>query len=191
MNDAEIRARLHAHFDREGSPWVDEVTTTDCRVDMLALVGGVLTGIEIKSGKDTLKRLDRQIANFERRFRQVLVVTEARHAPKVKAAVPGHCGIWVAEETPTGVFLRTRSRALGTRRPQPRGRGNPMRLLWLLRRAELVTALGEDPAGPLTKRAAAELLRAERSVDAVERLVLDALVARKGAAGKGHLAAGG
>jgi hypothetical protein len=66
-----------------------------------------------------------------------------------------------------------------------------MRLLWLLRRAELASALGEDPAGPLTKRAAAERLRAELPIEAVERLVLDALVARKGAAGKEHLAAGG
>jgi hypothetical protein len=158
---------------------------------MLALVGGVLTGIEIKSGRDTLTRLDRQIVAFEQRFRQVLVVTEARHAQKAKAAVPLHCGIWVAEETPSGVLLRTRSRPLGTRRPQPRGKGNPMRLLWLLRRAELASALGEDPAGPLTKRAAAERLRAELPIEAVERLVLDALVARKGAAGKEHLAAGG
>ena len=46
MNDPEIRTRLHAHFDKQGAPWVDEITLGKRRVDMVALVDGVLTRLD-------------------------------------------------------------------------------------------------------------------------------------------------
>jgi hypothetical protein len=49
MNDPEIRTRLHAHFDKQGAPWVDEITLGKRRVDMVALVDGVQ---EVRQGKN-------------------------------------------------------------------------------------------------------------------------------------------
>ena len=187
MNDADIRARLHADFDRDGVPWVDEVQTQRRRADLLAIVGGVLTSIEIKSGKDTLKRLAEQYQLADHRFRQVLVVTEPRHVAGVRSVVGPRCGIWVCEERPDGFHLRTRSKAFGTRRPTPRAKAHPTRIAYLLRRAELGALLGVDPEsarrGDLASRLAAEL-----PIEELERAVLDALRARKRESGKAHMA---
>jgi hypothetical protein len=49
MNAPAIRSYLHVRFDKHGAPWVDGVQLRNNRIDMILLVDGVLTGIEIKS----------------------------------------------------------------------------------------------------------------------------------------------
>lgn len=186
MNDPDIRQRLHAHFDRQSAPWVDEIQIHKNRIDMVALVDGVLTGIEIKSGTDTLERLVAQLKAYRSRFRQVIVVIEEQHLEGVVAAVPRWCGIWIAEEAGAAVHLKTRGR--GCRKPQPNRRGKVLVLARVLRTAELCVALGVDDAAGLRRGELAERLVASRSVEEVEAVVLDALRQRKLAEDKPHLA---
>ena len=190
MNDPEIRTRLHAHFDKQGAPWVDEITLGKRRVDMVALVDGVLTGIEIKSGADDLERLKGQLKAYRSRFRQLIVVIEEAHLESVVAAIPRWCGIWIAEEAPGGVYLKTRGR--GCRKPQPNRRGKVLMLARVLRTEELCAVLGlglglANDDG-LKREALAVRLVAERSVEEVEVTVLRVLRERKVAEGKFHLA---
>ena len=186
MNDPEIRTRLHAHFDKQGAPWVDEITLGKRRVDMVALVDGVLTGIEIKSGADDLERLKGQLKAYRSRFRQLIVVIEEAHLESVVAAIPRWCGIWIAEEAPGGVYLKTRGR--GCRKPQPNRRGKVLMLARVLRKEELCAALGVADDGGLARGELAARLVAERSVEEVEVTVLRVLRERKVAEGKFHLA---
>ena len=189
MNDADIRDRLHAEFDAAGIPWVDEVRLDKAtRIDMLALIDGVLTAIEIKSGKDTTKRLQRQFAAADYRFRQVLVVTEPRHVASAKAVVGPRCGIWVCEEQPRGFFLRRNSRAFGTRKPRPAAEAHPARLTVLLRRSELAAALGLPPDADARKGELDQRLRGNLAQEQIEAIFIDALRGRKLAAGQPHLA---
>ena len=186
MNDPDIRQRLHAHFDKQGAPWVDEVQIHKNRIDMVALIDGVLTGIEIKSGADDLERLKGQLKAYRSRFRQMIVVIEEAHLDSVVAAIPRWCGIWIAEEAPGGVYLKTRGR--GCRKPQPNRRGKVLMLARVLRKEELCAALGfVDDAG-LRRGELAERLVAERSVEDIEAFVMEALRQRKRAAGKDGLA---
>ena len=191
MKDEDIRARLQADFDRDGTPWVDEVKVGDRRADMVAIVRGVLTSIEIKSDKDTLKRLEEQFRLFDRCFRQVLVVTEPRHVEGVKTVVGPHCGIWVCEEVDGGFYLRTRSRAFGTRTPRPRQRPHPARIAHLLRKAELKAVLRLPEDAPLTRGELSARAGRELAIEDLERAVLEMLRVRKIEAGKPHLASGG
>jgi hypothetical protein len=186
MNDPEIRTRLHAHFDKLGVPWVDEVAMGKRRIDMVAMVDGVLTGIEIKSGTDTLERLVAQLKAYRSRFRQLIVVIEEEHLESVVAAVPRWCGIWVAEQAGSAVYLKTRGR--GCRRPQANRRGRVLELARLLRKAELCAALGVADDGGIARGELAARLVAERSVEEVEGTVLRVLRERKVAAGKAELA---
>ena len=188
MNDPEIRTRLHTHFDKQGAPWVDEITLGKRRVDMVALVDGVLTGIEIKSGADDLERLKGQLKAYRSRFRQLIVVIEEAHLESVVAAIPRWCGIWIAEEAPGGVYLKTRGR--GCRKPQPNRRGKVLMLARVLRKEELCAVLGLGLAGDggLKREALAVRLVEALPVEGVEAVVLEALRQRKLAAGNGHLA---
>ena len=186
MNDPAIRTRLHAHFDKQGAPWVDEVQIKKNRIDMVALADGVLTGIEIKSGTDTLERLVAQLKAYRSRFRQVIVVIEERHLEGVVSAVPRWCGIWIAEEAGAAVHLKTRGR--GCRKPQPNRRGKVLVLARVLRTAELCVALGVDDAAGLRRGELAERLVASHSVEEVEAVVVEALRQRKLAEDKPHLA---
>jgi len=179
VNDADIRDRLHAEFDKDGIPWVDEINVKDCRVDMVAMIDDVLTGIEIKSDKDTLKRLVKQYALYDHRFRQVLVVTEPRHVEGVRATVGDRCGIWVCEEQENGFFLRTRSRKFGTRKPRPRAKAHSARIVYGLRRLELLQALGLDETSAMPKSEAAERVTRELSTEAIERVAIEAWQRRK------------
>lgn len=188
MRDADIRTRLHAEFDDVGAAWVDEVQVKGCRTDMVAFVGGVLTAIEIKSGRDTLERLQRQMELVDWRFRQTLVVTEPRHVEGVRATVGARCGIWVCEERPTGFFLRRRSRAFGTRAPRPRDAAHPQRIVYGLGRTEIAAALGVEPESAPRGELAAAL--AARPIEEVEAVALEAWRQRKltGENPKPHLA---
>jgi hypothetical protein len=186
MNDPEIRTRLHAHFDKLGAPWVDEVAMGKRRIDMVAMVDGVLTGIEIKSGTDTLERLVAQLKAYRSRFQQVIVVIEEKHLDGVVASVPRWCGIWIAEEAGTAVHLKTRGR--GCRKPQPNKRGKVLMLARVLRKEELCVALGVDDSAGLRRGELAERLVASLSVEEVEAFVVEALRQRKEAAGTSGLA---
>lgn len=189
MNDADIRDRLHAEFDAIGAPWVDEIRLDKAtRIDMLVLLDGVLTAVEIKSGKDTTKRLQRQFAAADRCFRQVLVVTEPRHVESAKAVVGDRCGIWVCEEQPRGFFLRRNSRAFGTRKPRPRAASHPARRTKLLRRTELIAALHLPPDTDARKDELDQRLRAAFDDAQLDAIMVDAFRGRKHDAGQPHLA---
>lgn len=163
------------------------------RVDVVALLGGRLTAIELKSAKDTLTRLGDQYAACERLFPQVVVAAAARHVEGVQAIVGPRCGIWVAEEAPGGVHLRVRSRRAGTRAPKPRSKAKPARLAHYLRRSELLAILGLPPEAALRKPAAAQRVLAAHPGPELEALVFAALRARKlaGDSPKPHLTSAG
>lgn len=105
MHDTEIRNHLHAVFDATGIGYVDEVTFGDRRIDMAAMLDGVLTGIEIKSAQDSLKRLPGQKRRFRSRFRHLVMVTEQKHLAGVLAGLPPWWGIWVADDADDVVTL--------------------------------------------------------------------------------------
>jgi hypothetical protein len=167
MNDPEIRTRLHAHFDKLGAPWVDEVAMGKRRIDMVAMVDGVLTGIEIKSGTDTLERLVAQLKAYRSRFRQLIVVIEEEHLESVVAAVPRWCGIWVAEQAGSAVYLKTRGR--GCRKPQANRRGRVLELAVLPSSFKLHGAHMPTGHVPISKANSVGLLRLHSWVASVIR----------------------
>lgn len=174
MHDTEIRNHLHAVFDATGIGYVDEVTFGDRRIDMAAMLDGVLTGIEIKSAKDSLKRLPGQKRRFRSRFRQLVMVTEQNHLAGVLAGLPPWWGIWVASEA-DGVVTLDYLRA--PRDPQKAQAYLLAQALWL---AELETELGLKPGGSLRKPELVELL-VEQGPERVEAALLAAIQARKSA----------
>lgn len=56
--------------------------SSDGRADMVVALDHCLTGIELKSGKDTLDRLESQWDRYGARFDSLVLVVDARHVPR-------------------------------------------------------------------------------------------------------------
>lgn len=61
-------------------------SSSDGRADMVVALDRCLTGIELKSGKDTLDRLDSQRDRYGARFDRLCLVIDARHDPAEREA---------------------------------------------------------------------------------------------------------
>jgi hypothetical protein len=101
-NDPEIRRVLKDHL--TSLFWADPETLIleelglrhgATRVDIVVL-NGCLHGYEVKSDRDTLKRLPRQVRMYSEILDYVTLVVGQRHADKVEQAVPQWWGVQVA-----------------------------------------------------------------------------------------------
>ncbi len=133
-SDAEIRPALHALLLAEFAAVPDTVVIEElgvCRGQVridVAVVNGVLHGYEIKSDRDSLRRLDTQIDYYGRVLDRATLVAGERHLKHVRDALPPWWGVICVDATAGGLtFKRVRQ-----------GRKNPNRdprslveLLWL------------------------------------------------------------
>jgi hypothetical protein len=144
MRDPEIRSVLHSRLaareaGKDNVRIVDEmnVLAGECRIDV-AVINGRLEGFEIKSERDTLERLPRQVEAYGRIFDRVTVVCAERHLEPILATVPSWWGIDIAKADGTNdVKLVRRRRARANRDVEPEA---VARLLW---RGETLAALTE------------------------------------------------
>lgn len=147
-----------------------------CYIDVAGL-GEDLRGYEIKSDADSLRRLRRQVAQYDRVCDFSTIVTTLKHRAHAEASVPEHWGIIVAQEGPHGTVLRE------LRSAQRNDRRCTVRLLEMLTRTELVAALKANGFGPptstLRKIAAVDAAYAFFGEADAKRLALTVLRTRK------------
>jgi hypothetical protein len=77
----------------------------------VAVLNGSLEGYEIKSDRDSMARLSRQIAQYEQICDRLNIITTERHATNVEELVPVWCGILVAAVTDGRLRIRTKRAA--------------------------------------------------------------------------------
>jgi hypothetical protein len=76
----------------EKPSFVNEFRVGPCRVDVVDL-NSTATAYEIKSERDTLVRLARQIEHYQRVFAKVAIVASDRHIDDILRIVPEHIGL--------------------------------------------------------------------------------------------------
>jgi hypothetical protein len=108
-----------------------------CRVD-LAVVNGSLHGFEIKSDRDTFRRLSRQADTYNRVFDFVTLVTGERHADSAMRIAQPWWGIQVA-----GSGRGSDLRLLEVRKPSENPLPDKLAITKLLWREEALTLLEE------------------------------------------------
>lgn len=69
-----------------------EFRTGECKAD-ISILNGTMTVYEIKSERDTLTRLERQIRNYKRVFGSVVVIVGENHVNTVMKAIPSDVGV--------------------------------------------------------------------------------------------------
>lgn len=190
MRDSEIRTVLHRRLAaREAGNGhvriVDEMSVLagECRIDV-AVINGHLEGFEIKSERDTLERLPRQVEAYSKIFDRMTMVCAERHLKSVLSTVPSWWGIEVAKLDRTGsVKLVRRREARANRDVEPEAIA---RLLW---RGETLAALVELGADHGLRSKPRQALWTAL-VAALPKNKLRALVRERLRARKGWLAAG-
>jgi hypothetical protein len=141
MRDRDVRdaVRQKLAVDYAGDPQtriVEEmgIWSGTVRID-IAVINGELWGYELKSERDTLKRLPEQARLYSRVFDRVTLVVGSRHVGAAEDAVPTWWGLTIA--TGDVGCIRLRSARKGRRNPSP----DPYLVAQLLWRDEAVAVL--------------------------------------------------
>lgn len=154
---------------------VDEfwVPGSHVRAD-LAVIGQLMDGFEIKTERDTLRRLPRQIDGYGRLFDRCSLVVAERHCDEAEAMLPAWWGI-------TTVHVNGRVSFAEVRRPRPNPAIDPEILVRLLWKDEVVIALarlGEAPEAGASRGALWRALLQAASLSQLRAAVRRALLSR-------------
>lgn len=173
---ADVRESLRTEMLAGASPpaeavfefWVPQ---SNERADV-AIIGMTMDGFEIKTERDTLKRLPRQADAYARVFDRCHVVLARRHVDRALEILPAWWGVQVIDEGLT--FLSVRPAETNVR-------VDPETLVRLLWRDEAYAALCElgTAPDPRTGRFRLwEMLLALLDVDTLKHVVRDTLLGR-------------
>lgn len=104
--DSDIRKVLYSEFLKEKkftknpkeTIIIDEFSSSysSARID-ISVLNGSLHGYEIKSERDTLERLPKQIEYYSKIFEYITVVTTKKYTKKINEIVPEFFGIFLIE----------------------------------------------------------------------------------------------
>ena len=108
MREADVRVAIHQHLRRRPGLRDDALIMAefaaffgDARVDIV-LLDDVLHGFEIKSERDGLGRLIRQVDVYSRCLETVTLVVATRHLVRATALLPPFWGVMAAAMCPDG-----------------------------------------------------------------------------------------
>ena len=134
FGDAEIRRALRSrllvkHADEADTVVIEElgVCRGQVRID-LAVVNGLFHGYEIKSDRDSLRRLDGQFDLYSKVLDRATIVVGDRHLTETSNIVPRWWGVLLVESGLKGPRFKTVRRGRNNPRRDPR---SLVELLWL------------------------------------------------------------
>lgn len=166
MRDLDVRSALHLSLERQihgqrDTLVVDELGLCgEVRVDV-AVVNGVLAGYELKSERDTTRRLPRQAEIYSQVLDHATLVAADRHVAHARKIIPRWWGITVAKTKSDGLELCM------LREPKMNPKVDPNSLVQLLWRDEVLDELASrDLAAGFRSKPRLELWR--RLAGAVE-----------------------
>lgn len=184
-NDKQIRAHLRQFLFRKYCNDPDTIILEElglrhgyCRVD-LAVVNGSLHGFEIKSDRDTFRRLARQAETYNKVLDFITVVVGERHAEQALRVSPQWWGIQFAKsDWGDGVHL------IQVREPVENPSPDKLAITKLLWREEAITLLEQlgaaDGFRSRPRRFVYSRIAEVAGIDAVRSYVRGRLRSRKG-----------
>lgn len=184
MLDADVRRALHAallelHRDELSSTmFVDEFDLCGRARCDVAVFNGAVSGYELKSASDSLRRLPGQVQTYSQVLDFATLVVADSHAEQAAQLVPDWWGYIVAVWEDDGVVLQSRRRAMPNPSPDP---GSIALLLWRDEALAELQRRGLDRgrrSWPRARLCAA--LAAELEVDELRAAVRTRLKAREG-----------
>lgn len=144
MNDSAIRSRIKKQLidrlEAESDLVIEEVGLRHgvARIDLM-VVNGLLHGYEVKSDKDTLRRLPGQVRVYSSVLDKVTLVVGYRHAGEAIRIIPAWWGVKLAEMGTRGAVRLSEARP--ARRNQSVDKLSLAKLLWREEALALLTKL--------------------------------------------------
>lgn len=141
LSDADIREALRSRLLRQhrlepDTVYVEELGVCRGRVRIdLAVVNGLFHGYEIKSDRDSLRRLAGQIDLYSRVLDRATLVVGERHLDEAMQLLPVWWSVLRASAGPRGLHFRSVRRGRNNPRRDPRAL---VELLWLDSALELL-----------------------------------------------------
>lgn len=185
MRDGDIRAALHDrlgadHSNEPDTRFVDELGLCGTvRVDV-AVVNGTFSGYELKSDRDTLRRLPAQVEVYSKVLDRATLVVGERHLAheQTLTMLPGWWGVIVARQCDDGVDLEETRPSAWNDEVDP---GALVQLLWREEALAELASRGLD-TGVRTKprRVIAERLSNELPIEELRAVVRYRLKTREG-----------
>jgi hypothetical protein len=177
--ERKVREALRREIlDRGAEPriMVDEfwLPRSHARAD-LAVLGKTLDGYEIKTERDTLKRLPKQVAAYGALFDSCSAVLAEKHVENAREILPGWWGVFVVAAEGKEISFQEIRKA--RRNPEVQAE-TLVRLLW---RDEALTALlnlGHDPEATAPRSYLWDELLRNTSLRSLKSIVCEAIVAR-------------
>lgn len=179
MKDPDIRPILFDYYDEQGGRQriIEEFPLgRRTRADAL-LITDCLIGFEIKSDKDTLKRLERQIIGYHTYCDKNYIVSGTKYLEKVTDEVPANWGIIHVYRDEEG-----ESRLEFIREAEQNPREHLRSQLHLLWRAELIDIIRKYRLGGVSgknKQVLREMIYKGLSHEVVRRELCDTLIERE------------
>lgn len=176
LTEAEVRRSLWAEVLASAPPCAEAIfefwlPRSNARADV-AVVGATIDGFEIKTERDSLKRLPRQADAYARIFDRCHVVLAQRHVERALEMLPPWWGALIIEDDLSFTMLRG---------PEVNSGVDPETLIRLLWRNEAYAALcdlGVTPDPHAGRFRMWELLLALLDIDGLKQVVRHALLIR-------------
>lgn len=173
-----VRSRAVKYLERsEHIRLVEELELGNCdaRIDM-AFFGNELLGIEIKSPRDTLKRLPDQASHYSKVFDRVILVADQKFLDSSLDIIPSWWGVVTVLPRASGISFRV------NRRPLINPNVEESWVLKLLWKGELVRFLEDEKGLPVQQRDVKQKLRSRildiANKDEVKKFSLEAFKTR-------------
>ena len=113
--DSDIRKLLYLSFLKEkkfikkpeSTVIIDEFSSSysSARID-ISVLNGSLHGYEIKSERDTLERLPKQVEYYSKIFEYLTVVTTQKYTEKINEIIPDFFGLFIVEKKANDLKLK-------------------------------------------------------------------------------------
>lgn len=176
MTEGVVRSSLRAELLASAPPSAEAiyefwVPQSNERADV-AVIGAILEGFEIKTERDSLKRLPRQADAYTRVFDRCHAVLAERHVERAMAILPSWWGILVIEDSLSFRLLR-HADANDSVDPE-----TLVRLLWRDEALAVLRDLGVPPDPRAGRYRMWELLLAVLDLTSLKRVVREALLVR-------------
>lgn len=180
VRESEIRTALRGEVGKFLSAYllVEEfwVPQSYERADVVVVSSGQVCAFEIKSAKDRLDRLPRQVAAYERLFDLCYVVLAERHLDEARRIVPEWWGLVSVEGVSGAPKLKILREACVHGQVDERAL---VRLLWRSEAAEILDQLGVSVPPSASRVALWNLLCEAVSPEHLRKIVREALMVRK------------
>jgi len=180
MRDRQIRAALRQHLlsehDQQDTIIVEELGLLNgvVRADVV-LINGALNGYEIKSDRDTLKRLERQQKAYAQCFETMTLVVGPKHTAAAKAILPRCWGLIEVCGEAANVTLNVIRKAAANKKIDLVA---VLRLLWVEELRGLLEAKGVSFARASTRASLIATVVSQFGTDELLQRVREKLKAR-------------